>query len=60
MPRPRTLLTVPCDIHGMSPCSSPGGCANRRVRAQLPPKKSGTDRKTRKARLLAEAKGDTK
>ena len=33
--RPRTLLSVPCDVHGDAPCPSPKGCANRRERAGL-------------------------
>lgn len=41
MPRDRPLLDVPCDTHGAGPCPSPGGCANRRTRAGLRPKKSG-------------------
>ena len=42
MPRPRTLLLVPCDTHGDGPCPSPKGCANRRERAGLVPAQSGT------------------
>lgn len=42
MPRPRLLLLVPCDTHGGNPCPSPGGCKNRRLRAGLLPRASGT------------------
>lgn len=34
--RPRTLLSVPCDTHGDSPCPNSSGCKNRRERAGLP------------------------
>lgn len=33
--RPKTLLSVPCDVHGLAPCPSPKGCTNRRERAGL-------------------------
>lgn len=43
--RKRVLLAVPCDIHGMEPCPRPGGCANRRERAGLPPRDYGKERR---------------
>lgn len=47
MPRPRSLLSVPCDTHGDGPCPSPKGCKNRRQRAGLGATMSGPSGHTR-------------
>ena len=54
MPRPKTLLLVPCDAHGDGPCPSRKGCANRRARAGLPPAKSGPTGNERRQRAKPE------
>ena len=55
MPRPKTLLLVPCDAHGDGPCPSRKGCANRRARAGLPPAKSGPTGGKRRQRAKLES-----
>lgn len=55
MPRPKTLLLVPCDAHGAGPCPSRKGCANRRARAGLPPAKSGPSGGERRQRAKLES-----
>lgn len=46
MPRPRTLLAVPCPTHGADPCPTTAGCSERRALAGLPPSKPSKARGT--------------